>query len=231
MKKSLICLAVTLVVVGWRGTMSTASAAIVYSTIGSASSYDALHGHTWLGYSPPLYDWAAAIPFVPASDYSLTTIEIGLGWYNGVNGADVWLMSDNAGQPGTIMESFQVTNIPYFDALHGTMSMPLVELGSVLQPTLQAATQYWVGASGVNTGPLADVLWPLISPQSSLMRATINYLDASPSWSVTTWDWYVPALRVNGDAIPAIPIPGAIGLVATALLTAAPLRRRFRRSN
>jgi hypothetical protein len=70
----------------------------------------------------------------------------------GPNQAEVFLMSDTAGLPGTIIESFAIQNLPFGDSAGLTM------IQSVSRPLLNWGQQYWVAATG---GPGTFALWVL----------------------------------------------------------------------
>ena len=83
-------------------------------------------------------------PFTPDRTHRLQTIQIPLAWEGtGENRGDVWLMADNGGVPGAIIESFSAANLERNVGIAG----PLVILTSTGKPLLHAQTPYWVVVS------------------------------------------------------------------------------------
>ena len=80
----------------------------IFSTLGPGDTYDTSTG--WIvGKSSPFpedVDSANQFSFGGFTSYYLDTIELAAALYSGTNELDVWLMSDTAGLPGTIIETF-----------------------------------------------------------------------------------------------------------------------------
>jgi len=226
MKKSLLSIMTAAAVASGCFTMSTASGDMIFSTVGSEASYTA--GGDWpiiFSDTSSLHsNWALA--FTPADNYSLTSIEIGLAWNAGENNADVWLMNDDGGQPGSAIESFATSNLPsYSDVTQPGARVPLVQLDSQHHSILEAGTQYWVAASA-STAP-SWVSWVTTdSTPVDYTWARINHLDPSPSWSVVMGQ-NPGGLRINGDPV-LTPLPGAVVLLGAGMVTSAGLLRRRR---
>jgi hypothetical protein len=98
----------------------------------------------------------AAMAFTPTADYTLDSISVAathiVSQGDGPSSdlANVYLMSDLSGAPGSVIESFQVTMAQ--STLVGQTSQlqePLVGL-SVLHPLLTSGTQYWLVMSAVD---------------------------------------------------------------------------------
>jgi hypothetical protein len=87
-----------------------------------------------------------ATRFIPSATARLTEIAVPLA-YGGIgpNQAEVFLMSDTAGLPGTIIESFAIQNLPFGDSAGLTM------IQSVSRPLLNSGQQYWVARLPVPT--------------------------------------------------------------------------------
>jgi uncharacterized protein (TIGR03437 family) len=77
-----------------------------------------------------------AASFVPTTTFTLSNISVPVGYNSGTNGAIINLMSSSYGVPGTVLESWTVSNLPSGPALTAVTSK--------LNPTLQAGQTYWV---------------------------------------------------------------------------------------
>jgi hypothetical protein len=126
------------------------AAVVVFSNLGPGDTYAARGGWTVYGSAAPL-DTDRASPFVPLADYVLDSIQIALTWSGGTNAAQVWLMSDAGDVPGTILETFEVTNLPAF----GTTDSTLATASSIARPVLSAGVQYWLAVSATSDGSFA----------------------------------------------------------------------------
>src|ERR1700693_1373293 len=109
-------------------------------------------GHT-PSYSPgDTGDVFGASGFTPSEEFRLTSIQLALGYVagfpsNGPNEADVSLLSDAGGLPGSTIESWRLTDLP-----STTFPSPLTTVSSALNPILLPGNQYWVMATaGGNT--------------------------------------------------------------------------------
>jgi hypothetical protein len=85
-----------------------------------------------------------AAPFTSGSTFTVLTVALALSNISGTNGAVINLMnSTSSGVPGTVLESWQVSNLP-------SSSQPAVtSLTSKINPTLQAGQSYWVEVQGL----------------------------------------------------------------------------------
>jgi hypothetical protein len=131
----------------------------------------------------------------------LTSIDIALDYVlgfpgNGPNQADVFLMSDSGGLPGSTIESWDLTNLP---ATCGPC--PLTTITSPSNPVLVAGNQYWVVASG---GQQTFDYWTFTLVNNSFdplaTRAILNGADSG--WLLDTSNHRQGALVVSGDAVP-----------------------------
>lgn len=153
-----------------------ARATTIHSNFGPGDSYNnSGTGSTgsYLGnpYSTTIYEHAEF--FVPSQDSVVYAIEIALGYVSGQNHVIIELTeSDVDGKPGTVIESFALTNLDPF-ASGGSIQSVI----SILQPTVKMGIRYWLVARSAN-------------PTSSLARWHIN--DISDSGIV--------GIRENGGA-------------------------------
>lgn len=89
----------------------------------------------------------AAQYFVPGQDYLLNQITMALSYdsdFPGVNAARVTLNSDSGGKPGSILMTWNVTNLPVTTPLQAFPPLTL-DAGSAL--LLDANQRYWIVAS------------------------------------------------------------------------------------
>jgi hypothetical protein len=107
---------------------------------------------------------------------------------------DVFLMTDSAGLPGNVLESFHLTGVP------ASNPHPLTSVGSVLHPLLTAGTPYWVATTGGT--PTSFGMWDLVSaPGRMAGRDITNGIDGG--WLLGgNPETPTMALRVNADSVP-----------------------------
>jgi hypothetical protein len=139
----------------------------IFSTLGPGDTYDTSTGWVF-GVSPsdPLMvdiDIANQFSFGGVTSYFLDTIELAVSKFNGTNELDVWLMSDAAGEPDTIIEAFN-----FKDAMGDAgQNNPLLIGNSILRPVLSPGTNYWLVTSVPNTDTQA--FWNWSSPPSRVL--------------------------------------------------------------
>jgi hypothetical protein len=181
---------------------------VLFNTFGPGDTYQ--NGGDGLGTVSPGHDHDLAdqFQFSGAASYRLAAIELGATLWEGANILDVWLMSDVAGLPGTIIESFALTGAmgPF-----GVISPPVVAT-SVLHPLLVPNTPYWVALSAP-TG--THFVWNF-ELNAEFWVPLAGRSNEEPWWGGTGPDGYrgtANAFRVTGTldttAI-VIPAPGAI---------------------
>ena len=96
-----------------------------------------------------------ATPFTSQSNFRLTMIEVPIGVVTGPNQVLAALASDAGGQPGALIETFLLTNLP---TTTGPNGYPLVQVASVLNPILLGGQKYWFSATG---GGITFAVWSL----------------------------------------------------------------------
>jgi len=152
-------------------------------------------GHTPSFTSPGDY-LLYGVPFTPATTAQLMMIEAPLGVISGTNQIQAFLMTDSGGAPGSIIESFVLSNLPGPPA-----PFPLDTINSSLDPLLVAGQQYWFVATG---GPNTFASWTLKLFQG-------NSADGGASRMVVggvTQPWTIGSgartgtLEVFGNAVP-----------------------------
>jgi len=200
-----------------------AAAVPIYSTFGPGNSYS-----NWAAYDigNPGYEWDRGEQFMYScpenKSCTLDSVEIALRQAYidciavGANKVDVWLMTDDGGKPGTIIEGWSFVNQLGIDG-------KILTGVSTLQPVLQPDTPYWLVASTPDASTWA--LWPKSTP--TVLGEHGRKLDGDP------WEIYnnitQGAFRINATCIekpPVVPAPGAIVLSSIGVAILGYIRRR-----
>jgi hypothetical protein len=199
---------------------SPTNAAIIHDNFGSEDSFHTTgfwRASTFRNVGTPLQGDDLASPFTPiGNDFYLDQIEIAVSLEDGPNILDVWIMSDNSGLPGSILEAFDFSgDVPDSPAI--------ISKNSVSRPILSANTQYWIALSTASGDPTnTSVDWYLTDPQ---VIGTMAFRDPQGgSW--TSWTAQVSAFRISGTAVP---IPGAVWLLGSGLIGLVGLRRKLKK--
>lgn len=166
---------------------------------------------TSVGYtvgSPPLLpDFDNASAFTSAGSFVLDTIELGMTHETGANELDIFFASDASGVPGTVLETFHLSN-----AVPGPLEPPSpIMVTSLLHPLLTSGNQYWVFASAPATG--SWLVWNLNNTGD--IGPTADRIDGG-AW-VLVEDDLRGAMRINGTAVAAIPEPSTYALMLAGL--------------
>jgi len=207
MKKKAICVFILLLLA------VPCHAGPIFSTLGPGDTYE-LSGWWGIISFPYDLDTANQFSFAGSTKYCLDTIELAVGFNTGTNELGVWLMSDAAGEPGTIIEAFN-----FVDAMGPTgQNNPLLVGNSVLNPVLSPGTDYWLVASTPNIDTNAG--WNFSSPAVPGTIAQRNSMMGT--WSVFPNDT-LGAFRVSGTPVP---VPGVFVLGGMGLGIVGWLRRR-----
>jgi hypothetical protein len=207
MKKKPICVLILLLLA------VPCRAGPIFSTLGPGDTYNTDVG--WIIGNSGLVEYIQGdqFSFAGAKPYWLDTIELAAGLVSGTNELDVRLMSDAAGEPGTVIEAFNFV---------GTMGSfgqnnPLLVGYSTLRPILNPGTNYWLIASAPNSDTFAG--FNLSLPSVTGSHAVRE--DTGP-WTVLPND-ILGAFRVSGTPVPA---PGAFVLGGIGLGLVGWLRNR-----
>jgi len=174
---------------------ANASPTVLYDTFGPGDTYSHTLGLA-VGKSPiGTIVQANQFMFSTSTPFYLTKIEFAMITPEGPDEMDMYLMSDNAGEPGSIIEVFNFAGDNGISTFSG-----IVSGDSVLYPLLYPDTKYWLAASAPSNETGGN-WW--VSPSVIGRRASkIN----DGSWIFFN-SYEQGAFRITGDVIPA---PGAI---------------------
>ncbi len=187
-----------------------ANATVLFNTFGPGDMYNVVGGLTIGGpetFEPDPTDWSQGNQFIlgGSQSYLLSSIEVAIAHVHDTQGQpvgpdelDVWLMSDDAGQPGSIIETFHLVDQM---GVFGEYNPPLVGV-SILHPVLDPGTPYWLIASAPDDDTWAA--WCDSQPAVMGLRAIRN---GPVPWAVHG-DEIMAAFRISGTAV--VPAPGAL---------------------
>ncbi len=133
--------------------------------------------------------------------YKLDTIELAAFYVTGTNALLVKVLEDNAGLPGSELESFSFTN------LNGSGSILLDT--SLLNPELSASTKYWLAAF---PGPDTRAAWNDNSIGDTTPGACST--DGGVNWNSRGDNQSAGAFRITGTKCSENPVPEPSGLLA-----------------
>jgi len=188
-----------------------ARADIIFNDFGPGDSYQQFQGQSVGG----RFHQDVGDRFTPAgSDYILDRVVLPLGSISGTNGVDVLFMTSDNGVPGSVIESWHVTDLPRFGSAH-----PPTVLDSALHPLLSDGVPYYVVASV----PLAENTSAVWNNNSVGDHGPLAFRSNGGTWFVINDALGRGALRVEGEAVPE---PSSFALAAIGGLTLAGWRPR-----
>lgn len=188
------CVALTIAICG--SLALPASAAVVYSNFGSGDSYIQNQGWTLTGRffngSDQHGTYNVACSFTPASDYTLDKLELAIMNVKPNVSLNMYLMSDNAGVPGTALEELPIT----VDVLPIDVPRLIVQASSITHPLMTKGQVYWLAAF-----PATDTTW---SGWYQNSRGATGLAFLNPDYDkVWTYHPYLQgAFRISGTAVP-----------------------------
>lgn len=160
------------------------AADVVYSTLGTAGSYDPLNGNS-LGGPTSAFPQAVAQQFVPSASVYLDSVELGITRNIGTAELSVSVFADDAGHPG---EELATANVAGFSA-----GIVTAQFNSSL--VLTSGTSYWLGAFTLGGN---DLTWHDSSQPGFALQGFSN--DQGATWETGSSDPFpAAAVRVNGS--------------------------------
>jgi hypothetical protein len=163
--------------------------------------------------------------FVPSIPARVGSVRAPFGWISGLSSLQLQLLSDNAGTPGSILDTFFFASLPPYMGV-GQTERPLQSANSLLRPQLTAGTKYWLLAIAP---PASSLAWYMGASESSNGQHFIRETDRMPPVdgfeSGFKAAFRLDTARVNDT--PPVPEPATLSLLAIgAIVTHA--RRRAR---
>ena len=190
---------------------------VVYSDYGSGMTASTsvgwcVSGSTTAFCGPAVPRWVAS-PFTPSGSFSLTQIDLALGYNAGTNGVTVELVNSQNGLPGsTVLEYWTASSVP---PLIPTPDLSLTSTGGVI---LQSGTQYWIVAMGT----AGDTLDFWFDEPTGLLQGSVSSLTNGASWFALSGTNGVrnalTAFDVLGTPTTPTPEPGSLTFVIVGLL-------------
>lgn len=192
---------------------------VLYTTLGPHDEYDT--HDAWQVSGHDYANQVIAMPFSPNDTRKIANAVLALSHFAGNNSPlSVYLESDNAGLPGTILDTLtQVGVIP--DA-----PGRLVQFDCSICPLLSKGTQYWIVAVEADAGSQQGWQHSYNDQQGSFAYNSIG----SPTGPWNPFDNQTLAgFRVDGDnGIDPVPEPGTVLMLGSGVVAAlAGLRRKL----
>jgi hypothetical protein len=199
--RGIVIIAIVLFALG-----STACADTIFSNLGSGSTYALLSGNGNLFHNREL-----AMPFTVAagSGFNLTQLDIGVTSFEFPNSPIIELRANSGGLPGTIIQSWTLTNVPHYGS--SGLVQPSQTISGITGILLSGGTQYWLAANAAN----GNFLWNYTAPYQVGSQAYSG--NGGGTWNPSLT--YIGAFDVQGTPASAVPEPSAMLLLATGLLS------------
>jgi hypothetical protein len=199
----------------------------LFTNFGAGNSYNtALGNPVGNGLDGSGFNYAEGATFVSSKTATLSSLMIALSCAVCPAGGSLTVkLTNNSGQqPGSVLESFSVLGSTLGPL--GVDNAPLT-LTSLLHPTLTLGTEYWVTVSGPGT---SAVTWNFNSTGDASAEAIS--LDGGASWFSPSGLTPGAYAVIGTAAVSAVPEPGSIWLLTTAILGLGIIQfRRTRNTN
>lgn len=159
--------------------------AVIFDSIGTG--YNCCGGWTISGPSSQIGSeiWTA-IQITPTVSGKLKKLVAGVGYVNGNNAAQLAVYSDNAGVPGTMLWSGDVTNLPVF----GSTSTATVT-AKVTKVKVKSGTPFWVSvqtdSNSANTWDAWNESNTTSAPLAQYNGTTWTNFGSNPAGAVTVY--------------------------------------------
>jgi hypothetical protein len=188
---------------------------VVYDSFGGGTGYSSSSWNDVAGPSAAIANpRSPAFPFTPASSFNFTLAELPLEHELGINHYTVSLRADQAGLPGAVLESFDLTNLPSYS------SPGLTDVISASHPLLVAGQKYWLAAMPVSSTAMG--LWAMRSPAVGGNKALTP--DLGQTWTLNEFGFQTMSpMRIEGTPAPE---PAGLAVLAVGGLLMGRWRRR-----
>ena len=184
-------------------------AAVVYDNFGSEMSFDSFNGQGVGSQSDAEY----GLSFTPSESGYVSRLTVAVSSYSGAGEVVFSLYNDNLGKPGTVLESFSLSNLPDFESSFSPQVM--TASGATY---INSSQSYWLIGSQPNHPDTA--VWQ----SSTVLKDTlIAFRDTRFTSWVTMPHEQQWTLRVETSEVP---IPGAVWLFGSGLLGLVGMARR-----
>lgn len=150
---------------------------------------------------------------VSGGDYHLERITAPITWFEGANQATLSLHSDNAGEPGDVLDAMTEFDLP---TSPGGPPTAFEYAGDAL---LSDGSTYWVVASALNDGEDNVMAW---HKNDQGVEGAFALWESTQGWLVQPSGFPTAAFRVEASPVPA---PAPLGVLA--LMALRPRRRRL----
>ena len=207
-----IALAIVLLLVSF-----SANAIPLFETLSATNTYDSPHFVTvddndGRATSTTAIDHDFAFQWTPGATAQVSDIEIALSLQdayhtNDENIAQIFLMTDSGGLPGSIIDSYQFSNL-----VSETLGGSVLQGISTMNPLVTAGVDYWLLVSaGIPGNGLVSSVGAHINDQGISGRY-VSYSDGVLDYSSIGT---LAAFRVNG--VSSVPEPAALALLGLGL--------------
>jgi hypothetical protein len=188
---------------------ASAQAAVVYDNFGSGMSFDASTGQGVGGQADGEY----GLSFTPSESGYVSRLTVAVSSYPGAGEVVFSLYDDNLDEPGTVLESFALSNLPDFESSFSPQIM--TASGTTY---LNSSQPYWLIASQPNHPDIAAWQSSTVSKDTLIAFRDTQFT----SWVTMTHErqW---TLRVETGEVP---IPSAVWLFGSGLLGLIGISRR-----
>lgn len=188
---------------------SAAFADTAYSSFDPGNTFNTGSGWTTSGMSSAIgHEYVCGETFVSATSGNVVQINIALGYVVGTNAATVSLYSDNAGELGSVLGSWNISDMGSFGSAYTPSSINIAG-----GPAISAGSSYWVVAKA------ADDAWLAWNQTLSGLTGTLyQSFDGAPG--------YFPNANQAAFSVETRPVPEPVSMVALASGALALMRRR-----
>lgn len=198
---------------------NAAADTLLFTNLGPNGEYDTNNAYFVSG--TVFSNQVIAEPFTPGMSVHISYAELALGHHDGINNPlNVYLMSDTAGQPGSVLDTLtQVGTIPEYSGGGG-----LVRYNCTACVGLTAGTTYWIAA----LEPEADSEqgW-MLAYQDVSGNIVFNQEGTINPSQWTAYNGSVSGFRVYGGGFgDGAPEPGTLVMLGTGVLAVAGAFRR-----